>query len=65
MCKFYKYYICAVVGKIIQDIDCMDLLRFTVYWNWMSCPLVGETNIPEKPTAPHLEEKCKLVLVTN
>ena len=34
----------------------MDLLRFTVFWDWMSCPLVGETNIPEKPAAPTLKK---------
>ena len=34
----------------------MDFLRFTVFWDWMSWPLVGETNIPEKPAAPTLKE---------
>jgi len=40
----------------------MDLLRFTVLWDWMSCPLVGETNIPEKPAAPNLEESASWFL---
>jgi len=30
-------------------------LRFMVFWDWMSCPLAGETNIPEKPVAPTLK----------